>query len=55
MKKILYYICDFFIFYNLKKISNGHLTLIDSRGKQNSFGNTQNFLKAKIKIIDPSF
>mgnify|MGYP001394297232 CR=1 FL=1 len=55
MNKILYYICDFFIFYNLKKISNGHLTLIDSRGKQYSFGNTQNFLKAKIKIIDPSF
>ena len=55
MKKILYYICDFFIFYNLKKISNWHLTLIDSRGKQYSFGNTQNFLKAKIKIIDPSF
>ena len=55
MSKFLYYISDLFVFWNLKKISNGHLILIDSRGKKYSFGNTENSLKAKIKIIDPSF
>ena len=55
MFKILYYISDFFVFWKLKKISKGHLAVIDSRGKEHSFGDKKNFLKAKIKIIDPSF
>ena len=55
MSKFLYYISDLFVFWNLKKISNGHLILIDSREKKYSFGDKENFLKAKIKIIDPSF
>ena len=55
MTKILYYISDLFVFWKLKKISDGHLIIIDSKGKKHSFGNGKNFLKAKIKIIDPSF
>ena len=55
MSKILSYFFDQFIFMNLKKISYGHLTLIDSRGKEHFFGNKKSFLKAKIKINDPNF
>ena len=55
MSKILFYISDLFVFWKLKKISNGHLIVIDSKGKHHSFGDNKNFLKAKIKIIDPSF
>jgi len=55
MSKILYYISDLFVFWKLKRISNGHLIVIDSKGKYHSFGDEKNYLKAKIKIIDPSF
>ena len=55
MDKILNYISDAFVFWNLKKISNGHLDLIDSAGKTYSFGNNKSFLRAKMKINDPSF
>ena len=55
MRKILNYISDLFVFWNLKKISNGHLNLLDSRGKMHFFGDSKSFLKAKIKINDPSF
>ena len=55
MDKILNYISDAFVFWNLKKISNGHLDLIDSTGKTYSFGNNKSFLRAKMKINDPSF
>ena len=34
MNKILNYISDFIVFWNLKKISNGYLNIIDSKGKE---------------------
>jgi len=55
MSKILNYISDLFVFRNLKKISNGYLNLLDSRGKRHFFGDSKSFLRAKIKINDPSF
>ena len=55
MNKIFNYFCDQFVFWNLKKISHGYLNLIDSKGKSRFFGHNQSFLKAKIKINDPSF
>ena len=55
MIRLLNYISDLFVFWNLKKISNGYLNLLDSRGKRYFFGNSKSFLKAKIKINDPSF
>ena len=55
MSKILNYISDLFVFWNLKKISNGCLNLIDSRGKSHFFGDNKSSLRAKIKINDPSF
>ena len=50
MNKILNRISDFFVFWNLKKISNGYLNLIDSKGKIHFFGDSKSFLRAKIKI-----
>ena len=55
MSKILNYISDLFVFWNLRKISNGYLRLIDSKGKTHFFGDKKSFLKAKIKINDSSF
>ena len=55
MNKILNYISELFVFWNLKNISYGHLNLIDSKGKEYSFGDSKNLLKANIKINDPSF
>lgn len=55
MKKIFNYFFDMFVFWNLKKISFGHLHLVDSRDKEYFFGNKKSFLKAKIKINEPSF
>ena len=55
MVNILNYISDQFIFWNLKKISNGNLNLIDSRGKKYFFGNNDSSLRAKIKINEPNF
>ena len=55
MKKILNQISDLFVFWNLKKISNGYLNLTDSTGKERFFGDKKSFLRAKIKINDPSF
>ena len=55
MNKILYYIADLFVFWNLRKISNGYLNLIDARGKEYFFGENKNLLRTKIKINDPSF
>ena len=48
-------LCDQFIFWNLKKIKNGYLELINSNGKSYFFGDDKSFLKAKIKINDPNF
>ncbi len=55
MKKILNYISDHFVFWHLKKISNGYLNLEDSKGKKRSFGDNKSFLRAKIKINNPGF
>ena len=55
MGKILNYISDHFVFWNLKKISNGHLNLEDSKEKIRFFGDNKSFLRAKIKINSPSF
>ena len=55
MNKILNYAADQFVFLNLKKISGGYLNLVDSKGKEYFFGDNRSFLKAKIKINNPSF
>jgi cyclopropane-fatty-acyl-phospholipid synthase len=51
----LNYLSDQFVFWNLKKISNGFLELTDYRGEKYFFGNKESALKAQIKIKDPSF
>ena len=53
--RILNYISDLFVFWNLKKISNGYLNLIDAKGKNHFFGDNKSFLRAKMKINDSSF
>ena len=55
MNKILNYICDQFVFLNLKKISHGYLILVDAREKEHFFGDKKSFLKAKLKINNPAF
>ena len=55
MNKILNYIAKQFILFNLKKISYGYLNLVDYNGKEYFFGDNKSFLKAKIKINNPSF
>ena len=55
MNWLLNYISDLFVFWNLKKISNGYLNLTDSKGKNHFFGDGKSFLRANIKINDPSF
>ena len=55
MNWLLNYISDLFVFWNLKRISDGFLNLTDSKGKNHFFGDKKSFLKAKIKINNPSF
>ena len=55
MNKIFNYISDQFVFQNLKKISYGYLNLVDTNGKEYFFGDSKSFLKAKLKINNPSF
>ena len=55
MNLSLNYIADQFVFWNLKKISYGHLELSDSRGFKHFFGNKNSMLNASIKINNPSF
>ncbi len=55
MNKILTYISDQFVFWNLRKITNGHLNLVDAKGKEHFFGDNKSFLRAKLKINNPSF
>ena len=55
MSKILNYLANQFVFLNLKKISYGYLNLVDSNGKEYFFGDSQSYLKAKIKINNPGF
>ncbi|MDC0059431.1 cyclopropane-fatty-acyl-phospholipid synthase family protein [Pelagibacteraceae bacterium] len=55
MNKILNYISDKFVFWNLEQISHGYLNLVDVHGKEYSFGDNKSFLKAKLKINNPSF
>jgi len=49
------YFADQFIFWNLKKISYGHLELIDSKNIKYSFGNEASTLRAKVKINNSNF
>ena len=55
MNKILNYISDQFVFWNLRKISNGYLSLIDAKEKKYCFGDDKSLLKAKLKINNPRF
>ena len=55
MNLSLNYISDKFVFWNLQKITKGYLQLIDSRGKEYFFGDSDSSLKAKVKINDPGF
>ena len=55
MNKILNYVAEQFVFLNLRKISHGHLNLVDSNGKEYFFGDNKSLLKAKIKINNPNF
>ena len=55
MKKLLYYLSDHFVFWNLKKINYGHLNLTDCRGNNYFFGKNESSLKAHVKIRNPNF
>ena len=55
MNKILNYIADRFVYWILKKISKGYLNLIDVKGKNYFFGDSNSLLKTKIIINDPNF
>ena len=55
MKLNINYLADQLIFYNLKKIKKGYLKLIDSKGKEHFFGDSQSSLKANVKINHPGF
>ena len=55
MNLSLNYLADQFVFNNLKNIANGYLELVDSRGNEHFFGNNKSFLRAKVRINDPSF
>tara|TARA_Y100000590_G_scaffold341488_1_gene389668 strand:+ start:2102 stop:3289 length:1188 start_codon:yes stop_codon:yes gene_type:complete len=51
----LNYLADQFVFWNLRKIKNGYLHLIDSRGDNHFFGNKNSELKVNLKINNPNF
>jgi cyclopropane-fatty-acyl-phospholipid synthase len=51
----LNYLADQFVFWNLKKISYGHLELTDTKGAKYLFGNEDSLLRAQIKINNPDF
>ena len=55
MNKILNYLAEQFVFFNLRKISYGYLNVVDSKGKEYFFGDNKSSLKAKIKINNPNF
>jgi len=55
MNKILNYISEQYVFWNLSKVSYGYLNLVNAEGKEYSFGDSKSFLKAKLKINNPSF
>jgi len=55
MNKILNYISEQYVFWNLSKVSYGYLNLVNAEGKKYSFGDSKSFLKAKLKINNPSF
>ena len=48
-------LADQFIFWNLKKITHGHLELVDCYGIKHIFGKKDSSLRANIKIKDPAF
>ena len=49
------FLSDQFVFWHVKKITEGYLQLTDSRGKEYFFGDNKSLLKAKIKINNPNF
>tara|TARA_Y100000590_G_scaffold94743_1_gene107352 strand:+ start:2370 stop:3557 length:1188 start_codon:yes stop_codon:yes gene_type:complete len=51
----LNHFADQFIFYNLKKITQGYLQIIDSKGNEFYFGDKKSNLKANLKINSPGF
>ena len=55
MNKILNYLSDQFVYWNLRKISYGYLILVSAEGKKYFIGDNKSFLKAKLKINNPSF
>ncbi len=46
---------DQFVFWNLKKITQGYLELTDSKNNKYYFGDKESKLKAQIKINNPNF
>ena len=55
MKLNLNYLADQFVFFNLKKISYGHISIIASNGNEYFFGDRKSNLQANLKINSPSF
>jgi len=55
MKLGFTYFSDKFVFWNLKKITQGYLQLIDSSGNEYFFGDSKSNLKAKLKINNSNF
>ena len=51
----LNYLSDQFVFWNLKKITQGYLQLTDSEGKEYFFGDNKSSLKARVRINNPAF
>ena len=50
MKLNLNYLADQFVFFNLKKISYGHISIIASNGNEYFFGDRKSNLQANLKI-----
>ena len=55
MNLSLNYLSDQFVFWNLKKITQGYLQLTDSEGKEYFFGDKKSSLKAQVRINKPGF
>ena len=55
MNLSLNYLSDQFVFWNLKKITQGYLQLTDSKGKEYFFGDKKSSLKAQVRINNPGF
>ena len=55
MNLSLNYLSDQFVFWNLKKITQGYLQLTDTEGKEYFFGDKKSSLKAQVRINKPGF